>query len=476
MKRKIGTANNNASIRRRLRDSENRDNMDDKDGIKLEEKPKYNAVPINDQEYDDDYDPHQHRQVDKPTTNMETLVHILKGALGTGILAMPEAFKNSGYVNGIISTLLIGALCVYCLQILIRSQYILCKRHRVPILTYPESMKLALQEGPHFLRWLANPSTWIVDGFLILYQFGICCVYIVFVATNVKQIVDAYLVTLDVKVHIVILILPFTLIFLIRNLKLLAPFSQFGNIITFVALGMICYYLFQDMPSIDERTMVASAGTYPLYFGTVLFALQAVGVMISLENNMQNPKKFNGWLGVLSIGIAIVTILYVIIGFFGYLKYGDAALGSVTLNIPQDQVLAVIIKALFSVAVYFSYALQGYVPVEIIWKNYIQKKHPDIKHPVVCEYGVRVVVVIVTFLLAVLIPRLGLFISLFGALCLSMLGLLFPAVMEICVLYPNNYGKFNYVIIKCVVIMIIGVIGFCSGTYTSVRDIILSFQ
>lgn len=60
--------------------------------------------------------------------------------------------------------------------------------------------------------------------------------------------------------------------------------------------------------------------------------------MISLENNMQNPKKFNGWLGVLSIGIAIVTILYVIIGFFGYLKYGDAALGSVTLNIPQDQV------------------------------------------------------------------------------------------------------------------------------------------
>lgn len=42
---------------------------------------------------------------------------------------------------------------------------------------------------------------------------------------------------------------------------------------------MICYYLFQDMPSIDERTMVASAGTYPLYFGTVLFALQAVGVV-----------------------------------------------------------------------------------------------------------------------------------------------------------------------------------------------------
>lgn len=37
----------------------------------------------------------------------------------------------------------------------VRSQYILCKRRRVPILTYPISMKLALEEGPPYLRWLA---------------------------------------------------------------------------------------------------------------------------------------------------------------------------------------------------------------------------------------------------------------------------------------------------------------------------------
>lgn len=28
----------------------------------------------------------------------------------------------------------------------------------------------------------------IVDGFMIVYQLGICCVYIVFVATNIKQV------------------------------------------------------------------------------------------------------------------------------------------------------------------------------------------------------------------------------------------------------------------------------------------------
>lgn len=31
-------------------------------------------------------------------------------------------------------------------------------------------------------------SRGLVDGFMIIYQLGICCVYIVFVATNIKQV------------------------------------------------------------------------------------------------------------------------------------------------------------------------------------------------------------------------------------------------------------------------------------------------
>lgn len=53
------------------------------------------------------------------TRNFETLIHILKGALGTGILAMPQAFSNAGYVSGFINTLLLGLLCTYCLHVLV---------------------------------------------------------------------------------------------------------------------------------------------------------------------------------------------------------------------------------------------------------------------------------------------------------------------------------------------------------------------
>lgn len=119
----------------------------------------------------------------------------------------------------------------------------------------------------------------IVDGFLIVYQLGVCCVYIVFVATNVKQIVDYYWIELDVKIHMVILLIPLILLICIRNLKLLAPFSQFANVITFVGLGLILYYVFDGIKSPSERDAIGTARNFPLFFGTTLFALEAVGVV-----------------------------------------------------------------------------------------------------------------------------------------------------------------------------------------------------
>lgn len=60
--------------------------------------------------------------------------------------------------------------------------------------------------------------------------------------------------------------------------------------------------------------------------------------ILALENNMKTPKNFGGTFGVLNIGMFIVTIMYAIMGFFGYIKYGDKSEGSITLNIPKTDV------------------------------------------------------------------------------------------------------------------------------------------
>ncbi|CAG2064085.1 unnamed protein product, partial [Timema podura] len=324
----------------------------------------------------------------------------------------------------------------------VRRQYDLCKKMRVPMLSYPKTMEIALQDGPGPLRgaakysgqltvnarvpfqdvvryvylailslydtkevrvpgykgpkldscrfqdfsmkqWVCNAvnsalrgqtKRTVVNAFLILYQLGICCVYIVFVATNIKQVGDKYYREMNVKIYMLILLGPLILINYIRNLKLLAPFSIFANIITFVGLGITMYYLFDGIPSPLERQLVGDVKDYPLFIGTTLFALEAVGVIIALENNMKKPQDFGGYTGVLNKGMSVIVFLYVFVGFVGYLKYGENAMGSVTLNLPTDEILAQSVKIMFAVAIFITYALQCYVPVEIVWNTYLKER------------------------------------------------------------------------------------------------------
>lgn len=56
---------------------------------------------------------------------METFIHLLKGSLGSGILAMPMAFMNAGLVFGLIATATIGFVCTYCVHILVNLLYLI---------------------------------------------------------------------------------------------------------------------------------------------------------------------------------------------------------------------------------------------------------------------------------------------------------------------------------------------------------------
>lgn len=52
---------------------------------------------------------------------------------------------------------------------------------------------------------------------------------------------------------------------------------------------------------------------------------------------MKKPEQFTKPFGVLNVGMAIVSSLLLVMGFIGYLKYGDKVEGSLTLNLPQDE-------------------------------------------------------------------------------------------------------------------------------------------
>ena len=68
---------------------------------------------------DGDEDDESEADPDHKISNTDTIIHLLKGNLGTGILAMPDAIKNSGIVVGNLGLVVMGVICVHCMHLLV---------------------------------------------------------------------------------------------------------------------------------------------------------------------------------------------------------------------------------------------------------------------------------------------------------------------------------------------------------------------
>ncbi|XP_014211868.1 proton-coupled amino acid transporter-like protein pathetic isoform X2 [Copidosoma floridanum] len=432
------------------------------------------TLPLVERQSDEEcdlYNPFENRRLTHPTSDVDTLIHLLKGSLGTGILAMPAAFKSAGLFFGLFATFFIGAICTYCVHILVKCAHILCKRTQTPSLGFAEVAEAAFLAGPEPAQKYARLAKATINTFLVLDLIGCCCVYVVFVSTNIKQVADNYMeYHWDVRIYMAIL-LPLLIAFsLVRNLKYLAPFSMIANFLIAAGLSITFYYIFTDLPSLKEVKKFSSVSQLPLFFGIAIFALEGIGVVMPLENNMKTPAHFIGCPGVLNIGMFFVVTLYSFVGFFGYLKYQEKTNGSITLNLDQEDILAQAVKIMIAAAIFFTYGLQFYVPMEIIWKNI---RHLFSGEKMIAEYVIRIILVTFTVSMAIAIPNLGPFISLVGALCLSTLGLMFPSIIELVTVWEQErgLGYLYWRLWKNIFIIAFGILGLFTGTYTSLCEI-----
>lgn len=310
----------------------------------------------------------------------------------------------------------------------------------------------------------------MVNVFLCISQMGIGCVYLLFTASNLEQVVSHYSpsVQLDVRVWMVIVAVPVIGLSSIRQLKYLAPVSLASNVFLGVSLIIVFYYVLQDLPPVSSIPAVGPLAEVPLYFGTVLFALIGIQMVLPLEKDMRSADYLRGWTGVLNLGMALVTIIYIAVGFFGYLKYGEEIEASITLNLPSEDVLAQIVKLVMALSVMSSYPIQMYVPIVIIWSSISSR----VRVSLFAEYLFRAGMVVFTLLLAVAIPKLDLFISLVGAFASSFIALVIPPVLELVTFWPEIS---KWVLAKDIGIILFGLVGFLTGTYASIDAIINAF-
>uniref|UniRef100_A0A672FWL5 Solute carrier family 36 member 1 n=1 Tax=Salarias fasciatus TaxID=181472 RepID=A0A672FWL5_SALFA len=408
------------------------------------------------------------------TSFFQTLIHLLKGNIGTGLLGLPLAVKNAGLVLGPISLLVMGIIAVHCMRLLVQCS------HHLSSLTYGE----AVQYGMENVTWLRRHSQWgkrTVNLFLIITQLGFCCVYFVFLSDNIKQVVEAANATtfnchinytnqtqvlvpsFDSRLYMLCFLPAFILLVFTPNLKFLAPLSLVANLMMTASLVLIYFYSLTNITYPINLPKVGRAKDYPLFFGTAIFAFEGIGVVLPLENKMQRPHTFTL---VLYLGMGIVTFLYISLGTIGYMCFGDDIGGSITLNLPNCWTYQTV-KLLYCFGIFITFALQFYVPAEILIPPAVARVPPRWETAV--DLSLRTVLVIFTCALAILIPELDLVISLVGSVSSSFLALIFPPLLQILTFHTEDLSPL--VTVKNAVISVVGLVGFLAGTYIAIEGV-----
>lgn len=204
-------------------------------------------------------------------------------------------------------------------------------------MTFADVAEAAFATGPIRIRGLSIFARYFVMISMFVTYFGTCAVAVIVMAENTQQMYAYYTDTIiSIRICILLLLIPLMLLSTIRRLKFLTPVSMVANVCMGIGLAATIYYLVQNLPNLEERSMINDITTIPSVIAITIFAFNIIGIVMPLENQMKTPENFLGICGVLSQGMSMVTILYIIFGILGYWCYGMATDENITLNLPVN--------------------------------------------------------------------------------------------------------------------------------------------
>lgn len=165
----------------------------------------------------------QELQEANQTSYTATLMHLFKGNVGPGCYAMADAVKNGGLLLAPILTLFLGIICVHAQHMLLKCSAKMEQKHEMSTKPdYAETVEMCFSSSTNDrCRQLAPAMKRICNIFICITQLGFCCIYFLFIGTNLKQVLDFYGIHINIHVLVALVLVPIWLSALITNLKFL---------------------------------------------------------------------------------------------------------------------------------------------------------------------------------------------------------------------------------------------------------------
>mmetsp|Transcript_29450 Transcript_29450/g.80919 ORF Transcript_29450/g.80919 Transcript_29450/m.80919 type:complete len:591 (-) Transcript_29450:160-1932(-) len=343
------------------------------------------------------------------------ICNMTNSIVGAGIIGIPYALSQSGFVAGILLFILVAWLTDKSVRMIVELSLFHPKLKNLGVRTYEDLARIP------FGRF---GGLFVMSGMLVL-AYGAMVSYLLIIKDTVPVIFgvakanegDFWEREFIMIVTSLIIVLPLSCMRDLANLVYTSFFSVLADIFL---VGFVMGY------SPINSSLEAAGGFGEVLkdnfvnarlfigFGVMSFAMtvqhSAQLVANALENN--TPER---WAKVSFRSVALAAILCLLLGIFGYLGFLDDTRGNILNNFESDSVMANAGRALLAITMFFTYPMEAYVArhvlVQLIYKgdmdgNTIGPNAEIVPLPKMCGILGRREILTLSLYLASLLPAL----------------------------------------------------------------------
>ncbi|CAD6267346.1 unnamed protein product [Miscanthus lutarioriparius] len=249
----------------------------------------------------------------------------------------------------------------------------------------------------------------------------------------------------------------------LRNLSLLSYLSAGGVIATITVIVCLFWVGIGEGIGFHFSGPVVNVTHLPVALGLYGYCYSGHSVFPNIYSSMKERSQFPF---VLLFCFTVVTLVYAGVAVSGFLMFGESTMSQFTLNLPQQYIPSKIAIWMTVVNPYTKYALTM-TPVALSIEEALPKKMQSY----LVGMSVRTCLVFSTVAVALLFPYFALVMALLGSVFTMLVALILPCA---CYLSIKKGAVPLWEIILCIIIIMIGVVCACIGSYTSINRMISS--
>lgn len=398
---------------------------------------------------------------------------IIKGCIGCSFLLIPFIMKKLGYVTGTITVISTGIVYYHTIHTLLSTEYQLCKELRLEKLSYVEVAEKTFQRSPFPFNKLHSFVKYLMYFFYSLPTSN--AAYLVLIANGLQSLLRRFNVQVKTTYIISLESIPLTLICLVPNiLSILVPYSSVTNILTFIMASVtITISVIQRKESVALQPF-GDLFSIPECVAKCVKAYCCTGMILPIKNDMKRPQKLVSKFGAMNIAASTVVTSYYLFGAILYANYGDEVQENILFNLPDNSYLSDGVNFLYTSSLFVSYIIAFFSRHNNVWAGSFKEVFTGKKYELVAEYGVRLGINLIAYLLAVGVPNLALISALAGTASF-IVEVALPSILELLIILQAR-KKRSWTICKNFIIIGVCFVLFFMSLTSCIKQVIMLYS